>query len=119
MPGYDFRSPRLFVSAPLEAGAALALERAQAHYLTTVLRLGAGDRVLVFNGRDGEWSATIEAAKRAAVLRLGAKPRAQTAATDLHYRCAPLTRSRLEYLVQKAVEMGVSRRQPVLTRNGQ
>ena len=119
MPGYDFRSPRLFVSAPLEAGAALALERAQAHYLTTVLRLGAGDRVLVFNGRDGEWSATIEAAKRGAGLRLGAQTRAQTAAADLHYLFAPLKSARLDYLVQKAVEMGVSRLQPVLTRHGQ
>jgi 16S rRNA (uracil1498-N3)-methyltransferase len=119
MPGYDFHSPRLFVSAPLEAGAALPLERAQAHYLTTVLRLGAGDRVLVFNGRDGEWSATIEAAKRAAVLRIGAQTRAQTAAADLHYLFAPLKSARLDYLVQKAVEMGVSRLQPVLTRHGQ
>src|ERR1700675_4665345 len=119
MPGYDFRSPRLFVSTPLEAGAAVALERAQAHYLTTVPRLGAGDRVLVFNGRDGEWSATIEAAKRADVLRIGAQTRAQTAAADLHYLFAPLKSARLDYLVQKAVEMGVSRLQPVLTRHGQ
>ncbi len=71
MPGYDFRSPRLFVSAPLEEGTAVVLERAQAHYLTNVLRLKAGDTVLAFNGRDGEWTATIEAGRRASTLRVG------------------------------------------------
>ena len=52
MAGYDFRSPRLYVKAPLEEGASVALDRAQAHYLGTVLRLKSGDRVLVFNGSD-------------------------------------------------------------------
>ena len=66
MPDYDFRSPRLFVNAPLDTGTAVALERAQAHYLSHVLRLRDGDRVLVFNGRDGEWSGTLETAKRSA-----------------------------------------------------
>jgi 16S rRNA (uracil1498-N3)-methyltransferase len=119
MPGYDFRSPRLFVDAPLEAGNAVALERAQAHYLSHVLRLRDGDRVLAFNGRDGEWSATLEAGKRTACLRVGAKTRQQTAAADLHYLFAPLKAARLDYMVQKAVEMGVSRLKPVLTRHGQ
>jgi len=119
MPGYDFRSPRLYVSAALEEGAVVALERAQAHYLTNVLRLKDGHEVLVFNGRDGEWSATIAAGKRAAVLRIGSETRAQTAASDLHYLFAPLKSARLDYMVQKAVEMGVSRLQPVLTRHGQ
>ena len=59
MPAYDFRSPRLYLDAPLAAGAELPLDRAQAHYLTTVLRLKSGDGVLVFNGRDGEWSAAL------------------------------------------------------------
>jgi 16S rRNA (uracil1498-N3)-methyltransferase len=119
MPGYDFRSPRLYVSAALEEGAVVTLERAQAHYLTNVLRLKDGHEVLVFNGRDGEWSATIAAGKRAAVLRIGSETRAQTAASDLHYLFAPLKSARLDYMVQKAVEMGVSRLQPVLTRHGQ
>ena len=69
MPAYDFRSPRLFVEAPLAAGAALPLDRAQAHYLTTVLRRKPGDGVLVFNGRDGEWGAALAVQKRAAALR--------------------------------------------------
>jgi 16S rRNA (uracil1498-N3)-methyltransferase len=119
MPAYDFRSPRLFVTAPLAAGAAIVLDRAQGHYLTTVLRRKSGDRVLVFNGRDGEWSAELEGRKRDVALRLGAKVRDQTTPTDLHYLFAPLKSARLDYMVQKAVEMGAARLQPVLTRHGQ
>jgi len=119
MPAYDFRSPRLFVAAPLAAGAELPLDRAQAHYLTTVLRRKPGDGVLVFNGRDGEWTATLAANKRAATLQVDAQTRPQTVAADLHYLFAPLKTARLDYMVQKAVEMGVSRLQPVLTRHGQ
>ena len=119
MAGYDFRSPRLYVKAPLEEGASVALDRAQAHYLGTVLRLKSGDRVLVFNGRDGEWSAALTAERRAATLVVSAKTRAQTAPADLHYLFVPLKAARLDYMVQKAVEMGVSRLQPVLSRHGQ
>jgi 16S rRNA (uracil1498-N3)-methyltransferase len=119
MPGYDFRSPRLYVEAPLKAGAVVALERAQAHYLTAVLRLKSGDAVLAFNGRDGEWAVTIAAQNRAASLLVGEQTRAQTAPADLHYVFAPLKSARLDYMVQKAVEMGAARLQPVLTRHGQ
>ncbi len=119
MPGYDFRGPRLYVSAALEEGGLVALEHAQAHYLSHVLRLKDGQGVLVFNGQDGEWRAAIETGKRAAALRIGGKTRAQTKAADLHYLFAPLKSARLDYMVQKAVEMGVSRLQPVLTRHGQ
>jgi 16S rRNA (uracil1498-N3)-methyltransferase len=119
MPAYDFRSPRLFVAAALAEGAELPLDRAQAHYLTTVLRRKPGDGVLVFNGRDGEWSATLEGRKRDVGLSLGAKVRDQTKPADLHYLFAPLKSARLDYMVQKAVEMGASRLQPVLTRHGQ
>jgi 16S rRNA (uracil1498-N3)-methyltransferase len=119
MPDYDFRNPRLFVAAPLTAGAEVALDRAQAHYLGHVLRLTAGSRVLVFNGRDGEWSAAFTPLKRSAALAVGAKAREQTAAADLHYLFAPLKAARLDYMVQKAVEMGVSRLQPVFTRHTQ
>jgi 16S rRNA (uracil1498-N3)-methyltransferase len=119
MSRYDFRTPRLHVEAPLSAGAVVALERPQAHYLTTVLRLKSGDGVLVFNGRDGEWQATIEPQKRATVLHVGANTRPQTEPSDLHYLFAPLKAARLDYMVQKAVEMGVSHLQPVLTRHTQ
>src|ERR1700676_3090044 len=119
MPAYDFRSPRLFVAGPLAVGAAIDLDRAQAHYLTTVLRRKTGDGVLVFNGRDGERSAALDGRKRDVSLRLEAKVREQTAPADLHYVFAPLKSARLDYMVQKAVEMGASRLQPVLTRHGQ
>jgi 16S rRNA (uracil1498-N3)-methyltransferase len=119
MAGYDFRSPRLYVDAPLAAGAPVALAAPQAHYLTHVLRLKDGHGVNVFNGRDGEWSAAIVLHKRAASLLVGAKLRDQTVPSDLHYLFAPLKAARLDYMVQKAVEMGVSRLQPVLTRHGQ
>jgi len=119
MARYDFRSPRLCVEAPLEAGVLAPLAPAQQHYLTHVLRLDAGSRVLAFNGRDGEWAARLEPNKRAAALRIEAKTREQTAATDLHYLFAPLKAARLDYMVQKAVEMGAARLAPVLTRHSQ
>jgi len=119
MPGYDFHSPRLYVEAPLEEGATVPLARAQAHYLRSVLRLKSSDRVLVFNGRDGEWDASLAGQRRAAVLRIGTRRRAQTAPADLHYLFAPLKSARLDYMVQKAVELGASLLQPVFTRHGQ
>jgi len=119
MAKYDFRRIRLHVEAPLYEGALVTLNKSQAHYLNTVLRLKSNDRVLVFNGCDGEWDAAIEVQRRATVLHVGSKTRAQTEPTDLHYLFAPLKAARLDYMVQKAVEMGVSRLQPVLTRHGQ
>ena len=119
MPGYDFHTTRLYVDAPLKEGIVVALDRGQTHYLITVLRLTAGQRILAFNGRDGEWDATIEGGKRAAALRVGRLMREQTVVGDLHYLFVPLKSARLDYMVQKAVEMGVSRLQPVLTRHGQ
>jgi 16S rRNA (uracil1498-N3)-methyltransferase len=119
MSGYDFRSPRLYVDIPLQQGGMAALESDQAHYLTHVLRLHDGARVLVFNGRDGEWSASLERQKRTVTLRIGEQTRPQTAPGDLHYLFAPLKSARLDYMVQKAVEMGASRLQPVLTRHSQ
>jgi 16S rRNA (uracil1498-N3)-methyltransferase len=119
MPPYDFRSPRLYVDAPLGEGSTVALGSGQAHYLGAVLRLKPGARVLLFNGRDGEWSATIVGQRRAMSLIVGARARLQTPPADLHYLFAPLKAARHDYMVQKAVEMGVSLLQPVLTRHGQ
>ena len=120
MPAYDFRSPRLYVEAPLGSGQALGLEPAQANYLRNVLRLKAGAPVLVFNGRDGEWRATlIESGKRTLALEIGEQTRPQTQPLDLHYLFAPLKHARLDYMVQKAVEMGASRLQPILTHHTQ
>jgi 16S rRNA (uracil1498-N3)-methyltransferase len=119
MPLHDFRSPRLFVAAPLRSGATVALDAAQDHYLTGVLRLQAGDPVLVFNGKDGEWQGRLAGIGKRTVLGIGNQMRPQGTAGDLHYLFAPLKRARLDYMVQKAVEMGVSRLQPVMTRHTQ
>ncbi len=119
MAGYDFRNIRLFVETPLREGAIVTPDKAQAHYLTNVMRVKSGSGILLFNGRDGEWEATVEVQKRGASLQVGLRKRAQTDAADLHYLFAPLKAARLDYMVQKAVEMGVSRLQPVLTRHGQ
>jgi 16S rRNA (uracil1498-N3)-methyltransferase len=120
MPRYDFRTPRLYADHDLAAGASVALDANQANYLCNVLRLKAGDGVLVFNGRHGEWRATLaDGGKRAATLTIETLLRAQTRPLDLHYWFAPLKHARLDYMVQKAVEMGVSRLQPVLTQHGQ
>jgi 16S rRNA (uracil1498-N3)-methyltransferase len=116
---YDFRSPRLHVEHALEPGAEVKLDKSQAHYLHNVLRLKAGDAVLAFNGRDGEWRATLVGTARHARLALQEQTRPQTASADLHYLFAPLKHERLDYMVQKAVEMGVSRLQPVLTHHTQ
>jgi 16S rRNA (uracil1498-N3)-methyltransferase len=120
MPRYDFRTPRLYIDAPLAAGASLALDAAQANYLGNVLRLAAGDSVLLFNGRDGEWRGTLaRAGKRALSIAVAEATRPQSSALDLHYLFAPLKHARLDYLVQKAVEMGAARLQPILTRHAQ
>ena len=119
MAKYDFRRIRLYVEAPLHEGALVTLTRPQAHYLTAVMRLKSNDHVLIFNGRDGEWDTAVELQKRLAVLHVGGRTRPQTEPTDLHYLFAPLKAARLDYTVQKAVEMGVSRLQPVLTHHGQ
>jgi 16S rRNA (uracil1498-N3)-methyltransferase len=119
MPHYDFRATRLYVDAPLAGNGIVTLDRGQAHYLKRVLRLTDGDGILVFNGRDGEWHASLEAGARETALRVGKQTRPQISAGDLHYLFAPLKAARLDYMVQKAVEMGVSQLQPVLTQHGQ
>jgi 16S rRNA (uracil1498-N3)-methyltransferase len=116
MPQLDFNSPRLFVDAALAAGETVALERPQSNYLGNVLRLAAGDSILVFNGRDGEWQASIAGRKRPDSLTIVAQTRPQDRLPDLAYVFAPLKHARLDYMVQKAVEMGASALQPVLTR---
>ncbi|HYD15304.1 MAG TPA: 16S rRNA (uracil(1498)-N(3))-methyltransferase [Hyphomicrobium sp.] len=115
---HDFASQRLFVDAPLSDGAEIACTPEQASYLRSVLRLADGDEILIFNGRDGEWRARLVAqGKRGASLAAESLMRAQAGGPDIHYLFAPLKRSRLDYMVQKATEMGVSRLAPVLTRH--
>ncbi|SJZ97064.1 16S rRNA (uracil(1498)-N(3))-methyltransferase [Consotaella salsifontis] len=120
MPDYDFRSPRLYVDGTLEAGGRLGATADQINYLINVMRLGDGDTVLLFNGRDGEWSARLErAGKRDLALVAEHRTRPQTISPDLVYLFAPLKRARLDYMVQKAVEMGASVLQPVMTQHVQ
>lgn len=117
MAAYDFTAPRLFVEADLAEERILPLERAQANYLLTVLRRAEGEPVLLFNGRDGEWRAEIvPQGRKSADLRVVAQTRPQPARPDLHYLFAPLKTGRLDYMAQKAVEMGAGRLQPVFTR---
>ena len=116
MPQQDFRSPRLFVDAALASGETVALERNQSNYLGNVLRLAAGDTILAFNGRDGEWRAAIAGRKRPDSLVIAAQTREQDRLPDIAYVFAPLKHARLDYMVQKAVEMGASALRPVLTR---
>jgi 16S rRNA (uracil1498-N3)-methyltransferase len=120
MAAYDFAAPRLYLDAPLAAGARLPLDRGQANYLLNVLRLRPGAGVLVFNGRDGEWRAEVRGeGRRNAELVALERAREQSPASDLLYLFAPLKHARLDYMVQKAVEMGAGALRPVFTRRTQ
>jgi 16S rRNA (uracil1498-N3)-methyltransferase len=116
MPQVEFRSPRLFVDAPLAAGVQVPLTREQANYLGNVLRLSPGGRVLAFNGRDGEWLGLLVGGKRLERLEMLSTTRPQDRLPDVNYVFAPLKHARLDYMVQKAVELGAATLVPVLTR---
>lgn len=120
MAKYDFRAPRLFIDAPLAAAQEVSLSKEQAHYLRHVLRLSAGGEVLAFNGVDGEWLARLmDSGKRESRIKPEKQTRPQPATGGPVYAFAPLKHARLDYLVQKAVEMGASRLSPVLTQHTQ
>jgi 16S rRNA (uracil1498-N3)-methyltransferase len=107
---------RLCVDQPLGAGQSLPLGEAQAHYLFGVMREGAGARVLVFNGQDGEWLAEVtEAGKRKGTLLCVEETREQTAPADLWLLFAPVKKARTDMIVEKAVELGAARLVPVAT----
>jgi 16S rRNA (uracil1498-N3)-methyltransferase len=112
----NYRLQRLHVSDDLAAGGTIELSRDQSHYLTAVLRMAEGARVLVFNGRDGEFEAVLSPqGKRSARLVLEAQSRPQDPPTRLDFLFAPLKVGRLDYLVQKATEMGARTIRPVFT----
>ncbi len=116
----DFKAQRLFVDTPLAAGGTVSPDRAQAHYLLNVLRLARGGEILLFNGRDGEWLANVtETGRKSCTLHLEKQVRPQPIAPELWYLFAPLKQARLDYMVQKATEMGAGRLMPVLTRHTQ
>ncbi|EKV30542.1 Ribosomal RNA small subunit methyltransferase E [Caenispirillum salinarum AK4] len=107
---------RLFVEADLTEGAAVDLPQAQAHYLGTVMRAKDGETVALFNGRDGEWRAEIaRVSKKAATLTVADRMRPQAPEPDVWLCFAPLKKDATDMVVQKAVELGVSRLQPVMT----
>jgi 16S rRNA (uracil1498-N3)-methyltransferase len=106
--------PRLFVDEALAEGAGVTVD---GNYLAAVLRLGPGDRVKLFDDRTGEWLAEIvEAGKRRVTLRVGERLREREAVPDLWLVFAPVKRGRIDWLVEKATELGVARLLPVMTR---
>lgn len=117
MPRYDFVSQRLYVEGDLKSGKSINLDRKQANYLINVLRLPPNSPVLVFNGQDGEWQSNLEVAgRKKASLVVTTQTRPQSGPANLRYLFAPLKQARMEYVVQKAVEMGAGILQPVITR---
>lgn len=114
--------PRLFVNSDLVAGDAFALNEEQSKYLIRVMRLGSGDPVRVFNGRDGEWRAQISKAEgRRADLVPVARLRSQQAhgGARLTLLFAPVKKSETDFIVEKATELGAARIQPVITERTQ
>lgn len=116
----NFRMQRLFINAPLSTGAAVEANSEQFNYLANVLRMDEGAEILLFNGRDGEWKASLTFPTRKRILLTATEEtRLQPAPSDLHYLFAPLKVGRMDYLVQKAVEMGAGFLQPVMTQHVQ
>jgi len=112
----NYKLQRLYLDLPLSSGELLPLGKEQAHYLLTVLRLNDGAEVLVFNGRDGEYGATLRPqSKKSANFEIGEQTRAQPEPSRLDFLFAPIKVGRLDYLVQKATEMGVRKITPVFT----
>src|SRR3954452_14461370 len=108
--------PRLYVDQALAEGASLTLEGPQGHYLAAVLRLGSGDRVKLFDDRTGEWLAEIiEAGKRRVTLHVTERLRERETVPELWLLFAPIKRGRIDWLVEKATELGVARLVPVIT----
>jgi 16S rRNA (uracil1498-N3)-methyltransferase len=116
-PAWPPRSlPRLFVETPLGEGARVALDAAQANYLGNVMRLKLGDRLLLFDGASGEWLAEVaEVSKKRMALAVIEPTRPQENVPDLWLAFAPVKKGRVDWLVEKAVELGVARLLPVIT----
>jgi 16S rRNA (uracil1498-N3)-methyltransferase len=117
---YDFTAQRLFLDAPLAVGTPCDAPATTHNYLLNVLRLRTGDPIHLFNGRDGEFRARLtDASRRRVQFLIEAQLRTQTALADLDYAFAPLKQARLDYMVQKAVELGAGRLSPILTNRTQ
>lgn len=117
MPRTHASLPRLYIEPDLAQGSAIALGKDQSLYLAAVLRKSVGDEVVLFNGRDGAWRSRLTSdAKKSVMLEAVEQVAAQTPVSDLWYGFAPLKTERLDYVIQKATEMGVGTIQPVLTK---
>lgn len=117
MPRTHASLPRLYVEPDLGQGASIALGKEQSLYLAAVLRKNVGDEVVLFNGRDGAWLCRLSSdSKKSVVLEAVEPVAAQTPVSDLWYGFAPLKTERLDYVIQKACEMGAGVIQPVLTK---
>jgi len=109
-------TPRLFIDRPLSEGMALVLDGPQANYLANVMRLKPGDPARLFDNRTGEWLAEVtDAGKRSIALRLTTKLREREAVPDLWLLFAPIKKGPIDWLVEKATELGAARLQPVIT----
>jgi 16S rRNA (uracil1498-N3)-methyltransferase len=116
----NYKLARLFVDNPIVQGIEFEAGPQQTHYLTNVLRLGEGSEILIFNGRDGEWLAQLKPrGRKRAFLHITEQTRPQPEPSGLVYCFAPLKQGRLDYMVQKAVEMGAGALQPVITQHTQ
>ncbi|PHP66325.1 16S rRNA (uracil(1498)-N(3))-methyltransferase [Zhengella mangrovi] len=116
----NYKLPRLFLDSAMAGGIVIEADSQQSNYLLNVLRLDDGAELLVFNGREGEWLAHVtRAGKKKAAITIAVQTRPQPDAADLVYCFAPLKAGRLDYMVQKAVEMGAGVLQPVLTQHTQ
>lgn len=112
----NYTLTRLFIEADLSAGAEVPLDKAQTHYLGTVLRKSLGDRIRIFNGTDGEWSAVIEGmSKKGGSLRVDTALRDHHAAPDIWLLFAPIRKHRTAFILEKATELGVGTLLPVIT----
>ncbi|WP_070157832.1 16S rRNA (uracil(1498)-N(3))-methyltransferase [Sphingobium phenoxybenzoativorans] len=110
-------APRLYVDTALGAGVAVALDGSPAHYLIAVMRVKAGDTVLLFDGKSGEWAATArDIRKRDLVLDCVAQTKPPEPVPDFWLCAAPIKKGRIDLIAEKACELGVARLQPVLTR---
>ncbi len=109
-------TPRLFVDVPLDPGATPVIDGNAAHYLLNVMRLKVGDPILLFDNLSGEWLAIVaDTAKRSLTLRVERQTRAIEQVPDLWLCFAPVKKARLDWIIEKATELGVRRLQPVIT----
>lgn len=108
---------RLYIETPLPGDGVLELGRDQSHYLANVMRANVGTLVALFNGRDGEWASEVtEVSKKNVVLRVTSRLQDQRGEPDLWLAFAPIKKARLDFMAQKATELGVSHMVPVMTR---